>query len=65
MRLPIAGQARLPQAEQLPAPSYDPPGSPEWLFARLQQPATSAQMALADMIPPDMRALAGLAKLHQ
>jgi hypothetical protein len=65
MRLPISGVGHLPPAEQLPAPSYDPPGSPEWLFARLQQPAISAQMALADTIPPDMRALAGLAKLRQ
>jgi hypothetical protein len=65
VRLPISGAGRLPPAQQLPAPSYDPPGSPEWLFARLEQPATSAQMALADMIPPDLRALAGLAKLRQ
>jgi hypothetical protein len=65
VRLPISGGVHLPPAEQLPAPSYDPPGSPEWLFARLQQPETSAQMALADTIPPDMRAMAGLAKLRQ
>jgi hypothetical protein len=65
MRLPIAAQGLLPQPEQLPAPSYDRPGSPEWLFALIQQPATSAKMALADTIPPDMRALAGLAKLRQ
>jgi hypothetical protein len=65
IRLPIAAQSQSPRPKQLPPPSYDPPGSPEWLFARIQQPATSAQMALADIIPPDMRALDSLAKLHQ
>ncbi len=65
VRLPISGAGHLPPPEQLSAPPYDPPGSPEWLFARLQQPATSAQIALADTIPPEIRALAGLAKLRQ
>jgi hypothetical protein len=42
------------------APSTVFPGSPERLLDGLQETTDSAQMALTDMVPPSMRAMAGL-----
>ena len=44
--------------ENLPTQTPDAPlGSPEWLFAQLQEPASNAQAKLIDLVPLDMRAL--------
>ena len=60
MRLPAFDAGVPPRPAQVPSPqasSPEPPGSPEWLLDRLQEPARSAQAALAGMMPPDVHAL--------
>jgi hypothetical protein len=49
------GAADVPAPEQLPVQPIDSPlGSPEWLLARLQQPASSARAALLGLMPPSL-----------
>jgi hypothetical protein len=60
VNLPIA-QSLAPRLQEplsiQSAPATGLPGSPEWLLARLQEPASSAQAALVDVIPPEVRIL--------
>jgi hypothetical protein len=63
LSLPLAQSSAPHYSEHLPveaAPAMGLPGSPEWLLARLQEQASSAQAALFDVIPPQARVL-----LHQ
>ena len=62
IRLPInfGNAATREEVASLPVPP--PIGSPEWLFARFQEPANRAQAAMAELMPPNMRGLGGEAK---
>jgi hypothetical protein len=65
MGLPLV-VANAPVAEELPAQTtLAPLGSPEWLLARFAEPASGAQAALIDLMPPEMHALAGQTGFQQ
>ncbi len=61
--LPIAEILPSPQPLQTrSAPSISPPCSPQWLLAKLQEPTSSAQAAIVDLIPPNLLELAELVR---
>ncbi len=66
IKLPVGdGSAAPGSVESSSATPAARAGSPEWMLAGLQAPASSAQATLVDLVPPNFRALAGLVSLHQ
>jgi hypothetical protein len=63
---PVADATDSKPADEPATESRAPVDGPQWLIARLQTPAASADDALADLLPPDLGdLLGGLARMKE